>query len=110
MEKLSREDKYRQMHEALNEKQWRQYVAMEAKERGNIAEMVREASSRRNTIKRGMQEIAVGDLYKEGERIRKKGGGRKSLAETDPSLVADLEELLEAKGDPMSDIQWTTDD
>jgi len=81
---------------------------MEAKERGNIAEMVREASSRRNTIKRGMQEIAVGDLYKEGERIRKKGGGRKSLAETDPSLVADLEELLEAKGDPMSDIQWTS--
>lgn len=81
---------------------------MEAKEWGTIAEVAREASSRRNTIKGGMQEIEEGDIYKEGERITKIGGGRKPLTQTDPSLVNDLEELLEAKGDPMSDLQWTS--
>ncbi len=43
MEPLSREQKYKQMRDSLNEKQWRQYVAMEAKERGNLAEVAREA-------------------------------------------------------------------
>jgi hypothetical protein len=52
METLSRTQKY----EHLNEKQWRQYLAMEAKERGNTAEVAREAKVSQNTIKRGMRE------------------------------------------------------
>jgi hypothetical protein len=108
MEKLSREQKYEQMKESLNEKQWRQYIAMEAKERGNLAEVAREAKVSTNTIRRGMRELVAGDLYKEGERIRKEGGGRKPLVETDPTLLADLEKLLNAKGDPMSLVQWTS--
>ncbi len=39
MEKLSRENKYQQMRTMLNEKQWRQYLGMEARERGNIAQV-----------------------------------------------------------------------
>jgi hypothetical protein len=108
MEPLSREQKYKQMRESLNEKQWRQYVAMEAKERGNIAEVAREANVSENTIKQGMREIEAGDVYKEGERIRKKGGGRKPLMERDGTLLEDLEELLQPKSDPMSDVQWTS--
>jgi len=108
MEPLSREQKYKQMRDSLNEKQWRQYVAMEAKERGNIAEVAREAKVSENTIKQGMRELEAGDAYKEGERIRKEGGGRKPLVERDGTLLEDLEELLQPKGDPMSDVQWTS--
>jgi transposase len=108
MEALTREQKYKQMRESLNEKQWRQYVAMEAKERGNIAEVAREAKVSENTIRRGMRELAEGDVYKEGERVRVIGGGRKPLVEQDETLLSDLEELLEAKGDPMREVQWTS--
>jgi predicted transcriptional regulator len=108
MKPLSREQKYVHMRESLNEKQWRQYVAMEAKERGNLAEVAREAKVSTNTIRRGMREIEAGDVYKEGERIRKGGGGRKPLVEHDKTLLADLEGLLEPKGDPMKEVQWTS--
>ncbi len=81
---------------------------MEAKERGNLAEVAREANVSRNTIKRGMREIEAGDLYKEGDPIRKEGGGKKPLVETDATLLADLEKLLNPKGDPMSLVQWTS--
>src|SRR5437763_15635198 len=108
METLSREDKYEQMKASLNEKQWRQYLAMEAKERGNIAEVAREAKVSENTISRGVRELAEGDVYKEGERIRNEGGGREQLVETDENLLADLEGLLQRKRAPMSRVQWTT--
>ena len=108
MESLTREQKYEQMRESLNEKQWRQYVAMEAKERGNLAEVAREAKVAENTIRRGMRELASGDTYKEGERIRKEGGGRKTLVEHDSTLLTDLEELLQPKGDPLREVQWTS--
>ena len=98
METLSREHKYEHMRDSLNEKQWRQYVAMEAKERGNLAEVAREAKVAENTIRRGMRELEAGDVYKEGEPIRKEGGGRKPLVEQDETLLPDLEELLQPKG------------
>lgn len=107
METFSKEHKYEQMKESLNEKQWRHYLAMEAKERGNIAEVAREAKVSTNTIRRGIREIEAGDVYKEGERIRKEGGGRKPLVQKDETLLADLEGLLQPKGDPMSLVQWT---
>ncbi len=42
------------------------------------------------------------------ERVRNAGGGRKKATETDVTLIADMEELLEPKGDPMSLVRWTT--
>src|SRR6266576_5565704 len=98
METPSRAQKYEQLRESLNEKQWRQYLAIEAKERGNIAEVAREAKVSTNTIQRGIRELEAGDLYKEGERIRKEGGGRKPLVERDETLLEDLEGLLQSKG------------
>ena len=81
---------------------------MEAKERGNLAEIAREAQVSQNTIRRAMREVEAGDLYKDGEQVRKAGGGRKPLVESDETLLCDLEGLLEPKGDPMSDVQWTS--
>jgi len=42
-------------------------------------------------------------------RIRKVGGGRKSIAETDKNLRKDLESLIEplTRGDPESPLMWT---
>jgi transposase len=108
MEKVSREEKYQQMRVLLNEKQWRQYLGMEAKERGTIGQVASEAKVSRNTVKRGIRELEAGERYQPGERIRKQGGGQKKLVETDATLLADLEQELEPKGDPMSLLQWTT--
>src|SRR5712692_132654 len=108
MEQDNRTEKYQRMHQLLNEKQWRQFLALEAKERGNLLLVAREAGVSRNTIKAGRREVASGDLFSPGKRIRGEGGGRKKQEKHDASLQADLEALLDPKGDPMSPIQWTT--
>jgi len=41
-------------------------------------------------------------------RIRRRGGGRKQITARDESLRADLEALLEPKGDPQSLLRWTS--
>src|SRR5436305_8808771 len=108
MEQDNRREKYRQMRQLLNEKQWRQFLALEAKERGNLVLVAREAEVSKNTIKAGRQELEAGEQFIPGTRIRGEGGGRKKQEEHDPSLQADLEALLEPKGDPMSLVRWTT--
>jgi transposase len=108
MEKVTNEQAYQQMRMMLNEKQWRQYLAIEAKQRGSASQVAREAGVSINTVKRGVKELAAGERYQPGERIRKAGGGKKQLVETDATLLADLEQELEPKGDPMSLLQWTT--
>lgn len=105
---LSSAQKYEHMHRVLNEKQWRQYLALEAKEQGNILQIATLAGVSRNTVKRGVTEIESGDLYTPGERVRRKGAGGKYLKDTDRTLVSDLEILVEPKGDPMSLTRWTT--
>src|SRR5438132_4336343 len=108
MEQENRTEKYQQMQEMLNEKQWRQFLALEAKERGNILLVAREAKVSKNTIKAGIRERDAGDVFSPGKRIRGEGGGRKKQEEHDPSLQADLEAQLDPKGDPMSLVRWTT--
>jgi hypothetical protein len=104
----NRTEKYQQMQKMLNEKQYRQFLALEAKERGNLLLVAREAGVSKNTIKVGRREIESGDGFIPGERMRAKGGGRKKREEHEPSLLTDLEALLDPKGDPMSLVRWTT--
>jgi transposase len=42
-------------------------------------------------------------------RVRRKGGGRKALTESDPAVLTDLEELVEpsTQGHPQSALRWT---
>jgi hypothetical protein len=100
--------KYQRMQTLLNEKQWRQYLATEAEERGNAAAVAREAGVSINTIARGRRDIEAGDLYRPGNRIRAKGAGPKRISVIDPTLIDDLESIVEPKGDPMSLIRRTT--
>jgi predicted ArsR family transcriptional regulator len=104
MIEFSQHDQYKMMHGVLNERQWRLYVATEAKRRGTggISQVAREAGVTRKTIRKGLQELETGELYEPGGRIRRKGGGRKQITAKDETLRADLEELLEPKGDPQS--------
>jgi transposase len=105
---LSTFEQYSSMKHLLNEKQWRHYVALEAKRYGNITKVAKAAGVSRNTIKRGLQEIQTEGLYTPGNRIRKKGAGGKYLKDTDTTLVGDLEAIIEPKGNPESPIRWTT--
>jgi transposase len=107
MMQVDRRNKYQQMRGLLNEKQWRQYLALEAKERGSVTQVAQEAKVSQNTIRRGIREVEVGEHYAPGERQRVKGGGRKKESEKDPTLLSDLESLLDPKGDPMSLLKWT---
>ena len=108
MEKLSIEQEYQQMRTMLNEKQWRQYLGAEAKRRGSVSQVAIAAGVSVNTVKRGLKELEAGEAYRPGERIRRPGGGMKKLVETDATLLVDLEQELEPKGDPMSLLRWTT--
>jgi hypothetical protein len=108
MEPLTTEQEYRQMRSMLNEQQWRQYLAAEAQRRGSASTVAREAGVSLNTVKRGLRDREAGQTYRPGARIRQPGAGRKQLAQTDPTLLRDLEPLLEPKGDPMSLVRWTT--
>jgi transposase len=107
---MSIQEQYALMKEELNERQWRHYLAMEALRigPGGIAQVMRDSGSDFKTIKRGIREVRAGESYQPGDRIRSPGGGRKKLIESDPTLLADLEALLEPKGDPMSLLRWTT--
>src|SRR5260370_14383997 len=96
------------MRAMLNEKQWRQFLALEAKERGIIVEVAGAAGVSKNTVRRGLEEIEGGERYTPGTRQRKEGAGRKKKEGQDKTLIADLEGLLDPKGDPMSLVKWTT--
>ncbi len=60
------------------------------------------------TVAKGMREIQAGETIEAG-RVRRAGGGRPSLTETDPTLLKDLKALVadDARGDPESPLLWT---
>ena len=55
----------------------------------------------RSTINRGLKDLIAFDLAQ--QKVRRAGGGRPSLTQTDPTLLEDLQRLLEPAtlGDPM---------
>jgi hypothetical protein len=76
-------EKYQQLDRTLNELQRRLWAATEAMNlgRGGITLVSEALRISRNTIKRGIREIAAGqaDAFPHANaRIRKPGGGRKS--------------------------------
>jgi transposase len=110
MENLAAQDQYQLMKGWLNERQWRLYVATEARRigSGGMSQVAREAGVSRKTIHKGIRELEAGAVYEPGERMRKQGGGRKKITSKDATLQADLEEMLEPKGDPQSLVRWTS--
>ncbi len=104
--------RYELLSEYLDERQRRLWAAAEAEALGwGGASLV----SRATGISR--MAIAAGKRELKGEeppslragRLRKPGGGRKSLLEKDATLLGDLEGLVEphSRGDPESALRWT---
>jgi len=110
MEKHEVSAAFELMRTVLNERQWRIYLAVEAKKigRGGISQVARDAQVTRGTIRKGIVEIESGQASVERQRVRRTGGGRKRRSAQDPTLVADLDALVDPKGDPMSLLKWTT--
>src|SRR6266508_4293979 len=76
--------------------------------RGGVAVVHRATGIARSTIGRGCRELARGETL-EGGRVRRPGGGGKRLAEKDPTLLSDLERLVDgdSRGDPGLPLRWT---
>lgn len=98
------------MYGVLNERQWRLYVATEAKRIGarGISQVARQAGVSRKMIRKGIRELEAGAIYQPGDRIRRQGGGRKKSRDKDTTLFDDLEGMLDPKGDPQSLLRWTS--
>jgi hypothetical protein len=107
----------RQTYDALSpemdERMRRQWAAAEARNLGygGVSLVSRAIGLSRTTIAAGMGELdlpAQGRSY-EAARVRRPGGGRRPLTESDPGLLAALESLIEpvTRGDPQSMLRWT---
>lgn len=101
------QEQYAVMHQTLNERQWRIFLATEALKAGmgGISYVARLSKADRKTVRKGVVELT--DPPPLG-RVRREGGGRKKLIEKDATLLTDIESLVEPKGDPMSLVRWTT--
>ena len=107
------EEEMKTFYESLNEKDKRRYAAVEASKLGRggqvyIAEVL---GCERNTITKGMRELASGELSQDkGTRIRREGGGRKRAEDVDASIEVDFLGLLAnyTAGNPMDErVKWT---
>ena len=89
----------------LDEKSRRMLVAAESKAwgSGGISAISRTTGVSRQVIRQGLRELAESPTHPTG-RIRRPGGGRKSVKQKDPQVMADLEKLVEptTRGDPQS--------
>lgn len=103
--------KYKALAPTLTERARRIWAATEARAAGwgGISGVARATGISASTIQRGLQELAANRQLAPG-RIRRPGGGRKKTLDKDPTLLADLEGLVEptAAGDPMSPLRWTS--
>ena len=107
------DDRIKKVVPLLNEKQRRQYLAVESEMigHGGLLEVSKISGLSRKTILKGKKELQkkTPDNSPFDERIRKEGGGRKSLKKKEPELIKALETLLEpvTRGHPESVLKWT---
>jgi transposase len=106
--------KYDQLSSMMDERLKRHWAACEALALGygGVSEVARATGLSRVTIRKGIAEIqgTMPELTREIEgRVRRPGGGRRPLAQSDETLLADLEALLAdaTRGDPVSPLLWT---
>lgn len=108
--------KYRPLQHELDERARRLWAATEALDLGwgGVTAVAQATGLSRTTIRAGIAEVQAqtrsrAQAASATPRIRRPGGGRKSLTHHDPELLAALEELVEptARGEPESPLRWT---
>jgi transposase len=104
-------ERFRALAPELDERRRRLWAAAEARAagRGGIAATARATGMAIDTIRKGIRELESGETL-ERRRVRRPGGGRKPITETDPTLLEDLERLLDdgTRGDPELPLRWTS--
>ena len=106
--------KYRSLVSVLDERARRHWAAAEARAYGwgGVSAVSDATGMSPNTIRKGLEELAArDDAGSSGvsARLRKPGGGRKRLTQTDPQLSVELDRLVapQTRGDPQSALRWT---
>lgn len=104
--------KYETLLPLMNERMKRHWAAVEAQTigYGGTSLVARATGLSRATIHTGIRENQEGRPSALPEsRIRRSGGGRKTLTEDDPTLSEALDQLIDpvTRGDPESPLRWT---
>jgi hypothetical protein len=104
--------KFQNIKNILGERQLRLWAASEALSigHGGVSLLNRATGLSRQTIQAGIDEIQRGIAPQDAERMRRVGGGRKSVEMEDPRLLRRLKELLDdhTRGNPMQPLLWTS--
>ncbi len=105
--------RFRQLEPSLDERLRRLWAAAEsaAVGRGGISLVARASGVSRRAISVGLSELKQ-KPEQAGRRpaaVRRQGGGRKKTQTKDPTLLQDLEKLVEpsTRGEPESPLRWT---
>jgi hypothetical protein len=105
--------KYRALRPEMDERMRRHWAAAEARELGwgGVTAVSEATGLSRVTITAGLRELEQPARVRAAaaERVRRPGGGRKPVTETDPDLAEALDALVEptTRGDPESPLRWT---
>jgi hypothetical protein len=108
--------KFELLSPLMTERMRRQWAACEAMSlpRGGFGLVAQATGISRTTLWAGKRELQLQTRLSPGEmqpeRIRRPGGGRHVVEADDPTLLQDLEGLLESttRGDPQSPLRWTS--
>ena len=102
--------KYMFIKGCLSEKGKRIWAAIEARAYGwgGVALSQKATGMSTATIYKGFRELDVGEVA--SDRVRRKGGGRKSLKEKEPKLLEALDGMVApyTKGNPENPLRWTS--
>jgi hypothetical protein len=101
--------RYAAIKDRLDERGRRLFVAAEkiAAGYGGTAAVARATGVAHSTIIRGAKDLAAPAA---SDRVRRKGGGRPPLSQSDPAVLEDLRRLVEPAtvGDPMRPLLWVS--
>ena len=104
--------KFNSLRPVLDERVARLWAGAEAEAIGDggIAIVEEATGMSRTTIRAGRDELRAGVDASDVVRVRRAGGGRPSVSEKQPEIVAALEALVDpvTRGDPESPLRWTS--
>jgi hypothetical protein len=102
--------RFQSLKGVLDERSRRLVAAAESQSwgTGGISAISRATGLSREVIRQGLRELSAPPAHPPG-RVRRPGGGRKKAKQKDPTLVADLERLVEptTRGHPETCLRWT---
>jgi hypothetical protein len=102
--------KFLGLRRSLDERGRRVWAATEARAigRGGVTLVARATRLSRSTIHSGLRELGDREVAPQ-DRVRRPGGGRKPLTQTQPTLCDALDRLVEptSRGDPETPLRWT---